>query len=252
MKNLKKFISLLLVLSVVCSCFITASAETTAEAAVGVLTIFSSPPSSSSSSGGLNLGHAFLSFKNTSYSPILIGALNVERGQEITFGTWQKGKYGHDGIWYNLESYCINHKGEMSNRVSKSMNVTMKNVATINYMIKTNDSWDYFTNCSSFASAVWDSISEFVLTPLGVDTPNALARGIKSLGGYATNQSVADSSPYGYLKTSVVNGVTSVSFVSVNPSNVLINVNTNVVSVIDDTHITILDNPYTVNDGVNL
>ncbi|MDE7398793.1 MAG: hypothetical protein K2N06_04605 [Oscillospiraceae bacterium] len=64
----------------------------------------------------------------------------------------------------------------------------MNNVATINYMIKTNDSWDYLTNCSSFASAVWDSISEFVLTPIGVDTPSALARGIRSLSGYTTNQ----------------------------------------------------------------
>lgn len=250
MKHIKRLISLFLALALTCGYFVTASAETTTEAYVGILTIFSSPPSSSSASSVLNLGHAFLSFKNTSSNPILIGALEVGRGQEITFGTWQNGRHGHDGIWYNLESYCINHKGEMSNRVSKSMNVTMNNVATINYMIRTNDSWDYFTNCSTFASAVWDSISEYVLTPLGVDTPNALARGIKCSGDYTTNRPVANSSPYGYLKTTVVDGVTSVSFVSVNPSNILVSADTNTVSVIDETYIVTLDNPCSVNEEV--
>ncbi|MDE7398792.1 MAG: hypothetical protein K2N06_04600 [Oscillospiraceae bacterium] len=87
MKRLQELTLLLLGLAVFCGCFVTASAAVTANHVIGILTIFSAPPSSSSSSSGLNLGHAFLSFKNTSSSPILIGALNVGRGQEITFGT---------------------------------------------------------------------------------------------------------------------------------------------------------------------
>lgn len=250
MKLLKKIVPFLLTLAVFSGCFVTASAATTADPVVGVLTIFSAPYSSGSSSSELfDFGHAFLSFKNTYSDPISVGALRVGRGSEITFGTWQKGSHGHNGIWYNLESYCINHKGQLSSRVSLSMNVTKSNVETINSIIEENDKWGYFVNCSTFASKVWNSVSStklfasFLINP---DTPANLASVIMLHSGYEKKRPVANSSPYGYVE---IDGDIK-KFISVNAENILVDTATNTVSVIDDGDFVTLDSPFVISGEV--
>lgn len=57
----------------------------------------------------LQSGHAFISVKNISTSPITVGGLTkVQPQQVVTVGTWGN-REEHVGVWYNLESYYI-HK----------------------------------------------------------------------------------------------------------------------------------------------
>lgn len=206
---MKKFLSFLLSLVMICAISVPAFAADIEPMAttVGTVTVFSSNDGGSSSWN--TSGHAFIAFKNTSSSSIRVGGLNVGAGHEITFGTWGN-KDGHTGIWYNLESYFANNQGAYGNRVSLSMNVTQSDIDTINNIISNNDTWSLTNNCSSFAVKVWNSISSKTLSAGIPNTPTSLMSSIKSKSGYQTGRSIGNTTPIGYMK----NG----SFVSVTMS----------------------------------
>lgn len=145
-------------------------------------------------------GHAFLSFKNTSSSPVMLGPINVQPGQEITFGTWGN-RNAHRGIWYNLESYLANHKNDLKGRVSLITGVTGNDLATINSVIKNNDTWSATNNCSTFAVKVWNSIcSDNLKLNAGIpNTPTTLMSSIKLKSNYESDRSIQDATPVGYL-----------------------------------------------------
>lgn len=257
MKHLQKLISLLLALTVACGCFITASAATAAETEsyVGILTIHSAKRfsetqgSGSSSSSSSDSGHAFLSFKNTYSDPIGIGGLIVGRGCEITFGTWDLSV--HRGVWYNLESYWINHANKMPNRISVSMKVTMSQVNVINFIIDMwGNYWNLIENCSSFAASVWNNVSKIVSGPEisvgAIPTPQGLYNSIKKMDGYQINQCVPDAKPCGYVK--VVDG--SKFFKSVSGDSIFVGDTANSISIINNADFVVLNNPVAINEVV--
>ncbi|MDE7194347.1 MAG: hypothetical protein K2O14_10295, partial [Oscillospiraceae bacterium] len=123
MKKLKNvlciFLSMMMLL-LCCSLTASAASVTPKISFVGHLVIYAANNGASSLFN--TTGHAFLSFKNTSSSPVTLGALEVKAGQEVTFGTW--GNDEHKGIWYNLESYLANHKNDLKGRISLLTGVT--------------------------------------------------------------------------------------------------------------------------------
>lgn len=253
MKHLQKLISLLLALTVACCCFVTASAATAADPVVGVLTIhsvpyFSDTQGGSSSSSGIDAGHAFLSFKNTYSSPITVGALSVGRGSETTFGTWDISV--HRGVWYNLEAFCINHKGKMPNRVSLFMKVTMSDIETINSVIEKNDKWNLFVNCSTFASKVWNSVSStklFASLSSVPDTPAVLASIIILQSNYEKNSPIADAKFCGYME---INDDGYKVFKSANWDEIFVGNTANSLTILNDADFIVLDNPFSINEVV--
>ena len=171
---------------------------------IGLLTIFASSDGGSSS---LNTsGHAFISFENTSSSFVLVGALNVTPGTEITFGTWGN-KAQHKGIWYNLESYFFNSINAYDNRVSLTMPVTQNDIDIINNVIKSSDTWSVTKNCSTFAAKIWNAVSSTTLSAGFPNTPTALKSSIEEKVASETARPISNTIPIGYVS----NG----SFVSV-------------------------------------
>lgn len=232
MKFFKKISALVLCLACFSCCFVTASADTatTAEAVtpIGVLTIHSAPRFSnsqggSSSSPGMDAGHAFLSLKNTTWQSIRLGGINVAPGVEYTIGLWALND--HSGIWYNMESYAINHKEKMPNRVSLSMYIYSDDLEIINSYIDSHDAWTPISNCSAFARLIWNSVSDIQLTG---NTPSGLADSIKSKSEHKTNRSVPNASPCGYIERDG----NSTFFISVNPGEIIKNTTTSTVSII--------------------
>ncbi|MDE7399693.1 MAG: hypothetical protein K2N06_09225 [Oscillospiraceae bacterium] len=229
MQLFKKIAALVLCLASLFCCFVTASADTAAtvsdETPIGILTIHSAPRfsnsqgGSSSSSSEIDAGHAFLSLKNTTWQSIRLGGINVAPGAECTIGTWDIS--AHQGIWYNLESYAINHKGKMPNRVSLSMPVSSVQLERINSYIDSHDSWSLLRNCADFAGRIWNSVS---MTKLTGDTPSNLAKSINGKLGSQINSPVPDASFYGY--------VDGLIFRSVNPANIITDATTSTVMIV--------------------
>lgn len=186
------------------------------ETTVGILTIFAytngEPPLTERS-------HAFISFKNFTGESITVGGLSVGRGKEITIGTWGN-KSGHNGIWYNLESYYANTQGAYSTRVSLSMEVTRSQVNVINNLIRTKDFWTPVSNCSSFAVQVWNSVSTTELSAGIPNTPNTLITSIKSKPNYETRRAIQYSTPFGYVSNNIFYSVLPADFGSSSLSSV--------------------------------
>lgn len=235
MRFFKKIAALVLCLVSFSCCFVTASADTAVTipfpiaTPVGTLTIHSASRFSYSQGGGssypseIDAGHAFLSFKNTTWKSVRLGGINVAPGVECTFGTWDIST--HRGVWYNLESYAINHKGKMPNRVSLSMSVYPSQLETINSYIGSHDSWSLLRNCADFASSIWNSVST---TNLIGDTPSNLVKSIKNKQGYEINLHVPDASPCGYVKRDG----NSIFFISANPGDIITNTTNSTFSII--------------------
>ena len=178
---------------------------------VGVLTIFSANNGSSASGGSTEdnyyYGHAWLSFKNTSSSPITIGKLKVNAGHEITFGTWGN-KLQHRGMWYNLESYFINTRGYYPGRVSYSREVTQSDISIMNNFIAANDSWSYTNNCSGFAVKLWNKVAASIDAGI-IPTPTTVCNVISGMSGHQTNRAIQNMTPIGYVENGVFIDMTS-------------------------------------------
>ena len=99
MKKIKNVLCIFLSVMMLLCCSLTASAASATPkiSFVGHLVIYASNNGASSLVN--TTGHAFLSFKNTSSSSVMLGPLEVRSGQEVTFGTWRNAE--HRGIWYN-------------------------------------------------------------------------------------------------------------------------------------------------------
>lgn len=144
--------------------------------------------------------HAFLSFKNTYSDPARIGGLSVNRGHEITIGTFNYNS--HKGIWYNLDSHLYHHAGmanQFSGRVSLTTSVTQSDVDAINSYISSHDTWSQTNNCAYFAANVWNLVSSTALSASYPGNPTVLANSIRSVSGYQTNRSIPNSTPVGYV-----------------------------------------------------
>lgn len=149
---------------------------------LGMLMLFSSIPVFAASTDVAELilystendDHSFLVVKNLSSSTIKVGHFDVESKSSVTLGTWGSIKE-HKGIWYNLEGYV-----GIADNVSVSMNLTETQLTTLNSTINKNDSWALLSNCSTFASKVWNSVSSTKVSAGLINTPGNLADSIKS------------------------------------------------------------------------
>lgn len=145
-------------------------------------------------------GHAWISFKNDSYPTVRFGGLNVAPYTEVTIGTFGNLEAYHVGIWYNLESYLVNELGQMSGRVSLSIDITRDELDTINALIDANDDWGILNNCSSFATKIWNSVADDKVSASYPNTPTSLVSAIKSFDYYQTNRSIINNSTIGYAE----------------------------------------------------
>ena len=200
MKKIKSVLCVIISAMLLLCCSLTASAASAASVTpkisfAGHLVIFADNDGGNSSWS--KTGHAFLSFKNTGSFTVKLGALDVDPGEEVTFGTWGN-QDAHVGIWYNLESYFANHTNSYSGRASLLTGVTYADLATINSVIAENDTWEWYNNCSSFAVRVWNSISSNTLSAGSPNTPTSLKNNIKSKANYETDRAISDATPIGY------------------------------------------------------
>lgn len=152
--------------------------------------------SANSSSSFLNFnGHAFLTIENVNSNSIKAGKMTAYGHKTVSLGTWGN-KSQHNGLWYNLESYFANN-GEYDGRVSLSRYTTSSELNTINTYINLHDSWSVFSNCSSFATDAWNTISSTKLSAGWINTPSNLKSSIKQ-NSYSSNRSIGYNSNVGY------------------------------------------------------
>lgn len=173
------------------------------EAIVSIFAYDGNPSSSSSSFLNFN-GHAFITIENLNANSIKAGKMTAYAYETVSLSTWGN-KSQHNGLWYNLESYFAN-KGEYDGRVSLSRYTTSSELETLNSYINSHDSWSAFTNCSSFATGAWNTISSTKLSAGWINTPSNLKGSIKK-NSYSINRAIGYNSNVGYYTGDTFNYV---------------------------------------------
>lgn len=163
------------------------------------VTLFSVYMTSSFSSGSF-FGHSFIQIKNLYMNNVSIGGISTDYNETITLGTWQN-QSGHQGIWYNLESYFY-HKtiqnSDYNGRVSISEYISSEELDDLNSLIDSKDYWNILYNCSSFASDCWNLFSDRKVDPGLIPTPENLSNSIKQYD-YVLNGSIGLTDFAGYM-----------------------------------------------------
>lgn len=193
--KLKKFTSVMLMLALVLV-MISPVCALAADPVVGILTIFAVPMASSVPF--FDTGHAWISFKCTTWPAVEIGGLSVSVNCEVTLGTFGNISQ-HVGMWYNVESYIVNHSYYYLGRVSLSMQVTRSQVAVLNNIIDQYDYWSSTINCASFAEAAWNAVSADDVDAGLIDNPGDLSESIMSYEHYEEMRPVVYNSTIGYV-----------------------------------------------------
>lgn len=182
----KKILTICMCLSFVLSMLIVNTSA--AEPKIAKLIVFST----------LGDNHSFIMVENYQSSSLRIGHYNVGGNRKVTLGTWGNIKQ-HTGLWYNLESVY-----PMASHVSAGKELTASDVVKLNNAINSFDKWSPLTNCSSFATHVWNKVAVTQLSAGLVNTPSNLAKSIKEkLDYYTTNRYIEPkTSDYIYYHTS--------------------------------------------------
>lgn len=167
------------------------------DAPTAELTIYAFDGESEKVWGLLNLGHAFVSVKNVTAAPLIVGGYSVAAGDEVSIGTW--GMNAHWGIWYNVESTYMT-LGRYDGRVSMTQQISAGEVDIINAYLKVSDKWTPFKNCSYFAMDLWNSVADKdeSVDLGGLVTPSRVAQRIAATEGYSENRPITDFGGVGY------------------------------------------------------
>ena len=128
-------------------------------------------------------GHSWLYFENLTDKNITVGVYTLEPGKAVSVGTFKNTRSDGAGVYYNVEAYCTAKYGS-SGRVSLSETITASELAKVNGIINSNNTWSLVHNCAWFAAKVWNSVSD--IDVFSGSTPSCLKTSMKVESGYKT------------------------------------------------------------------
>lgn len=181
---------------------------------VALFTVYANDGSGSSSFGWM--GHCYISVENISDSTITVGRMLVPAGGSVVLGTWGN-QSGHNGLWYNIESYqhYMLDNNHYNGSVSLTMALTAPLLLTLNNEINSyNNTWTWGENCTTFAKHTWNAVSSIKLNTGLFDNPDYLKQQIWK-HSYTTNRYLPYNMEVGYYSGS--------TFIAVNPSTMNLN-----------------------------
>lgn len=164
MSKMKKIVSLALILSLLCIPIWGNTSYAASNDNIAKLILYSTCDNT----------HSWIVVENLSTNNITVGRYALSANESVTVGTFGN-KDPHDGVWYNIEGYA-----QASNHVSIEKDLSETELETVSATIKYSNSWTLFSNCSTFASRVWNSVSSTEVSAGVPNTPSALADSIKS------------------------------------------------------------------------
>lgn len=143
----------------------------------------------------LNFGHAFISVKNISSGNINVGGFSgIAPSKTMSIGTW--GNTTEDtGLWYDLEEWYAFNRQAFTSAASLTTQLSSSQLSSVNAYIINNDYWSNTTNCSSFASSLWNSVASTKVSAGIPNLPLSLKNSITSQAGYTIGKVI----PWDYV-----------------------------------------------------
>lgn len=153
----------------------------TKENKIGEVSLFSFNGDSEREVGTVNLGHAYISVKNTSSSNITVGYFTLEPNKSVTVGSWIQ--TCHNGMLYNIEKVYM-ELGRYQGRISLTTDITLTDLQPLSEYILKNDRWTFSKNCSYHATKMFNTVandSDKVDLKTSLITPSKLYKYINAI-----------------------------------------------------------------------
>lgn len=111
------------------------------------------------------LGHSWIYVENTFDGTIPFGCITIEPNKGGSAGTFLFTRSDGMGVYYNVEQYCSEHYGLVS-EAWLGMDITKDQLEKVNDEITSWNYWGLYLNCTFFASKVWNSVSDDFIMPM--------------------------------------------------------------------------------------
>lgn len=111
------------------------------------------------------LGHTWIYVENLSDHNLQVGLYDLPPGEGVSIGSFGVTRSDGAGLYYNVESYCVNKYG-LRRTIYMSEDINQEKLDKANKKILRSNHWDPITNCTGFSFGVWNSVSKRKLIPL--------------------------------------------------------------------------------------
>ena len=164
-RPLKKIMAAILSLALVIAIAVPAFAADSGDEIVAAISVCSRDKEVPS------FGHTWIYIHNISDEPIQVGAYTVPVGEGVSVGTFANTRYDGKGVYYNIESHCIN-KYDDHDFYSITKEISADTLKKVSDKILSLNDWDFFKNCMHFTFTVWktatgQSFANLILPTLG-------------------------------------------------------------------------------------
>ena len=100
----------------------------------------------------VGLGHAWIYIENMAECNLEVGCYDLKPDCGVSMGTFLLSRSDGGGLYYNVEAYCANKWGLKNQRWLKT-ELTKKQLIKVSKRIRQWNYWDFYFNCTFFASA---------------------------------------------------------------------------------------------------
>lgn len=146
---------------------------------VGELTLYAFNGDSERVPGTVNLGHSYVTIKNTSSASFDVGYYQLQANSSVSIGSWSQN--AHFGLWYNVEKIYM-EMDRYQGRISITTDINLDDVTYLTNFIKNNDTWSFSKNCSYYSLSMFNLVAnqEDKISVSGTVTPGKLFSYIKT------------------------------------------------------------------------
>ncbi len=109
--------------------------------------------------------HVWIYIHNISDSVLNVGPYELPVNEGVSVGTWGMTFHDRWGVYYNMESYASENR-TADDYYSLTKEISMQELEAASNEITRWDYWDFFFNCTFFASRVWNSVGEKYILPI--------------------------------------------------------------------------------------
>lgn len=111
------------------------------------------------------LGHTWIYVENLTDHDLDVGLYKLPSGQGVSLGTFGVTRADGRGLYYNVESYCVNKYG-LRRVIYMDEDLSIDELNKANKKILKSNHWNPITNCTGFSFSVWNTVSKHKLIPL--------------------------------------------------------------------------------------
>lgn len=122
------------------------------------------------------VGHTWIYCENLSDETLKVGLYDVPPGEGVSVGTFSFTVHDGLGVYYNLEAWRENRRGNEGRHWTKKKALTENEVEKLtNALLGYNNMWTIYFDCAFFAYSIWNNVTGQFLVSCGLPGLSSLS-----------------------------------------------------------------------------